>query len=189
MDCDENVLARRRNGTMNLPLRQSIGWDGWELAKVPGRAPSMPCPCPCPCPWPWPSCRPPTIGPDWPQSINQSFRGSMRLGQAWLAWGNHLDGDGAWQRAHWSSYCTSAPSYSARRTKYRLRLRAQSRPHGTGGRAPCLYLSVLRRPSDNAVPNGLVHHVACTYAGPQVCTRRIDLARNAGCRRAINSHA
>lgn len=27
---------------MNLPLRQSIGWDGWELAKVPGRAPSMP---------------------------------------------------------------------------------------------------------------------------------------------------
>lgn len=51
----------------------------------------------------------PPIRPDWPQSINQSFRGSMRLGQPG---GNHLDGDGAWQESPagpQSSYCRRTP--------------------------------------------------------------------------------
>lgn len=98
---------------MNLPLRQS-NWMGWMAA---GQGTKMH-----------------AIRPDWPQSINQiSLSGAP---SAWASLGEPLRRGRCLQRAQWPTVIL-LPQYSVRRTKYLLRLLAQSRPHGTDGRAPC----------------------------------------------------
>lgn len=100
------------------------------------------------------------------QSIKSVFQGLHALGPAW---GNHLDGDGACRKPSGplSSYCRSIL-----RNPYQVPPPSSSPVPSTWDRRTGALPYPYPRPAGrlttyNAVPSGLMHHIACIYTGPQ----------------------